>query len=258
MTEGISFMMRVRNEEQTLEQSVRSLFSLRIPYEIVIILHRCIDSSREIAERLQNENNRIRIFEYTVETSRAGYETLATDSSSPHSLMTYYTWCAKKTTLPWIFKWDGDFIASDGLIQFLNNGCWENLPNGGRFQIEARNSVDSNKEIYLSCGLFRYDKSMFWETPMMLCNPEDLTVCPENVYIIHKSELSDIKQHWTRIPWYTTEDSDDARIVQYRMNRLETDFGKEPNALFRCGNSELDSFFIAIQDANPPYVNFYS
>jgi len=254
--EGISFMMRVRNEEHTLEQSVRSLFALTIPYEIVIVLHLCSDRSREISERLQSENKRIHIFEYTVETSRAGYETLATDCSSPHSLMTYYNWCAKKTTLPWIFKWDGDFVASDGLIQFLNNESWEKRPVGARFQIEARNSVDSNKENYLSCGLVRYEKSTFWETPIVFCMPDDLKICPENAYIIHKSELSEIKQHWTRIPWYTTEDSDDARLVQYRMNRLETDFGKEPLALFRCGNVKLDSFFRAITNANPSYINF--
>ena len=258
MSEGISFMMRVRNEEQTLEESVRSLFSLTIPYEIVVVLHLCTDRSRAIAEQLQRENNRIRIFEYTVETSRAGYETLATDSSSPHSLMTYYNWCAKKTTLPWIFKWDGDFVASDGLIQFLNNGSWEKRPDGGRFQIEARNSDDSNKEVYLSCGLIGYGKSIFWETPITLCIPEDLKICPENAHIIHKTYFSEIKQHWARIPWYTAEDTDDARIVQHRMNRLETDFGKEPHALVRCGNVELDSFFLKISNAKPSYINFYS
>ena len=30
--EGISFMVRVRNEEKTLEKSIKSLFNLKIPY----------------------------------------------------------------------------------------------------------------------------------------------------------------------------------------------------------------------------------
>lgn len=41
--DGISFVMRVRNEEDTLETAIRSLFSLTINYEIRIVLHLCTD-----------------------------------------------------------------------------------------------------------------------------------------------------------------------------------------------------------------------
>uniref|UniRef100_A0A6C0HK04 Glycosyltransferase n=1 Tax=viral metagenome TaxID=1070528 RepID=A0A6C0HK04_9ZZZZ len=253
---GISFMMRVRNEEQTLEKSVRSLFSLTIPYEIVLVLHLCTDRSREIAERLRRENDRICIFEYSVETSRAGYETLATDAKSPHSLMTYYNWCLNKTKMPWVFKWDGDFIASEGLVRFLNAGSWEQRATGGRYEIDARNSDNSNKELYLICMLATYAKHMFWETPIYLHIPGDTPLtCPDDAYIVHESEISDIKQHWTRVPWYTAEDSDEARLVQDRMHRLESDFGKEPLAHVRCGNYELDKNQSTIAHFNPSYVS---
>ena len=249
-------MMRVRNEGDTLERSIRSLFALTIPYEIILVLHLCTDGSRGIAERLRCENHRISIFEYAVETSRAGYETLATDAASPHSLMTYYNWCLKKTTMPWVFKWDGDFIASEGLVRFLNAGNWEKRPTGGRYEIEARNSENSNKEPYLVSEMTTYDKYLFWEIPIYLEIPGSIpSVCPEDAYILHETQLSVIKQHWIRVPWYITEDSDEARLVQYRMLRLEEDFGKEPIAHVRCGNNKQDTVTFKIIDSNPSYVN---
>lgn len=257
MNSGISFMMRVRNEERTLEQSIRSLFTLTIPYEIVVVLHLCTDRSKEIAESLHCENPRIRIFEYTTETSRTGYETLATDASSSHSLMTYYNWCLNKTTLPWVFKWDGDFMASDGLIRFLNGGDWNKLEYGGRYELEAKNSTGSNRELYLVCGILEYVKSLFWETPMVYGIPGDPVKNPDrdDAYILHVSEVVNVKQHWDRVPWYTIEDSEEARTVQARIRRLETEFGKEPHALVRCGNAEMNPFVVSITNANPDYVN---
>jgi glycosyltransferase involved in cell wall biosynthesis len=88
--EGISFIIRARNEEATLEESIRSLLEVTVPKEIIVILHLCTDSSQAIATRLASENSCIRVYTYDVEISRAGYETLATDTNSPHSLMTYY------------------------------------------------------------------------------------------------------------------------------------------------------------------------
>jgi serine/threonine protein kinase len=67
----------------------------------------------------------MKIFKYEYEISRAGYENLATDIDSVHSLATYYNYCLSKTTLPWIFKWDADFSASSNLIDYLNNNTWE-------------------------------------------------------------------------------------------------------------------------------------
>lgn len=253
--EGISFMMRVRNEEGTLEESIRSLFALKIPYEIVVVLHLCTDGSRAIAERLQRENDKIRILEYTVETSRAGYETLATDAESKRSLPTYYTWCLRQMRLPWVFKWDGDFVATEGLILFLNGVWWAHWH--GRYSIEARGPSDSVKEVYLACGFTEYLKFLFWEVPYFAAPPQchDIYSAPPDAYIRHASSVSNIKSHWVRVPWYTTEESDEARLVAERLRRLAEDFGPEPHGLARSGNEEAHMFQWKIQQANPDYVN---
>ena len=56
MNNGISFMVRVRNEEKTVESSIRSHFDLTIPHEINIFLHCCTDDSETIARKLADEN----------------------------------------------------------------------------------------------------------------------------------------------------------------------------------------------------------
>lgn len=251
-------MMRVRNEEGTLEESIRSLFALKIPYEIVVVLHLCTDGSRAIAERLQCENDKIRILEYTVETSRTGYETLATDAESKHSLPTYYTWCLKQMNLPWVFKWDGDFIATEGLIQFLNGVCWSHWY--GRYSIEARSPSNSVREVYLACGFTGYAKFLFWEAPCFLAPPQchEIYTSPPDAYIRHASSVSDVKSHWVRVPWYITEDSDEARLVVERLRRLTEDFGLEPHAMVRSGNEETGKYQLRIQAANPDYINTMS
>ena len=247
-------MMRVRNEEGTLEESIRSLFALTIPYEIVVVLHLCTDGSRAIAERLQQENDNIRILEYTVETSRAGYETLATDAESNHSLPTYYTWCLKQTRLPWVFKWDGDFVATEGLIKFLNGIQWTHWY--GRYSIEARGLSHSVREVYLACGFNCYNKYVFWELAWFVAPLQchGIYTPPPDAYIRHASSVSDVKSHWVRIPWYTTEDSDEARQVTERLRRLTEDFGPEPHGMARSGNEEAHEFQLRIQAANPDYI----
>jgi cellulose synthase/poly-beta-1,6-N-acetylglucosamine synthase-like glycosyltransferase len=137
--EGVSFMVRARDEEQTLEACVRSLLPLRIPMEIVVVLHRCTDGSAGIVEGLAREDERIRVYEYHEELSRAGYETLATSAGSRHSIVAYDNWCFAKTRLPWVFKWDADFVCTDELRAFLDDF----LDAYNRFAPDAEVRVDA-------------------------------------------------------------------------------------------------------------------
>jgi glycosyltransferase involved in cell wall biosynthesis len=253
MAEGISFVIRARNEEATLEKSIRSLFALTIPYEIVVVLHLCTDRSKEIVEALQRENDKIHIYEFDVEVSKPGYETLATDVNSDHSFVRYSNWCIQKATLPWIFRWDADFAASEGLLRFLNDREWPRTY--GQYFIEARNSTHNNRELYLICGLCNYSKYLFWEVPYYISyTGSSPSSVPDDVFIQHASELSEVKQFWKRIPWYETEDSEEARTVKERIARLTADFGEEPKAMARAGYTACDPLQYAILKASPDYV----
>ena len=251
--DGISFLVRTRDEEETIEQSLRSLFALTIPYEIVVVLHRCTDRSQEIVEALASERSNIKVYTYEHEISRPGYEMLATDATSNHSIATYYNWCLNKSTLHWKFKWDADFIASPELIAYLNGRTWE--PRIEAISMCATNSTHTNRETYLIGGLMKYIKFVFWETTFYM--PGNNIELPNNICIHHKSELTTMKSYWNNAPWYETEVSDEATLVRERIAKLTEEFGPEIRGMARASNPDCNRQYHIIKSKNPSYVNMY-
>ena len=161
MSSGISFIVRVRNEEKTLEESILSLFNLTIPHEINIILHCCTDNSENIARKLSKQNNNINIFIYDKKLSRAGYETLATDSTSAHSIVKYTNYCFSTGKYSWKFKWDADFTASHELIHFLNSKDW--VQEDAYYVINYKMKTLTSGEMYLLSSNIYFKKYIWWE-----------------------------------------------------------------------------------------------
>lgn len=257
--EGISFIVRIRNEETTLARSVRSLISLTIPHEIVLILHRCTDKSPEIAVSLAKENPHVRIVTYDHGVSRAGYETLVTDANSDHSFIRYSNWCAEQARYPWMFRWDADFVMTRPLLDYINKQSW--IPKNIRIGLTAKNKTHSNQEYYLHQSSVRTTKHMFWEAAAF---PNDVACLrlENNFYVIHLSELSDIKSYWKEPPWFESDDSPEAREVKERYDTLVAEFGPEPPGMARASNPECTVVFGKIKHANnragPSYVNFFA
>jgi glycosyltransferase involved in cell wall biosynthesis len=252
---GISFIVRIRNEEAILGQSIRSLAGITILHEIILILHRCTDGSAQIAARLASENPNIRILTYDMDISRPGYETLATDANSKHSLVTYYNWWSQQAKYTWVFKWDADFVASDKLIHFMNSNIWEKRDMN--LSMVAKNSTSSNREYYLSGGSRTFVKHLFWEKPQFSPDVVDIHLS-DDLCIEHVSELSNLKSYWNEPPWYLTEISEEATIVKGRIERLTADFGPESRGMARAGNPECDIAVKAIASAHPSYVSMSS
>ena len=247
--EGISFMLRVRNEETTIEQSIRSLSGIRVPHEIVVVLHRCTDRTEEIVKSIDNPN--IRIFYYDEEISRAGYECLATDVSSKHSLATYYTWCKHQTRYCWVFKWDADMVAKPELLEFLHSRTWEQR--NEVYQIKTTHSTVSSSEPYLMGCLSHYGKHVFWEVPVYTCSPRIIIV--EESFVTCLAESSLIKGYWRDEPWYTTEDSEEATLVRSRMHTLLTEIGEETPGMARNLSADSGPYWFKIMNRNFENIN---
>jgi glycosyltransferase involved in cell wall biosynthesis len=251
---GISFIVRVRNEEKNIEECIRSLFNLTIPHEINIILHCCTDNTESIVKRLSEENSNINIYKYDKKLSRAGYENLATDATSDHSFVKYSNYCFKTGKYCWLFKWDADFIASPELIKFFNSKSW--VYENAYYIINYKMKNTSSAEIYLFCPFLHYTKHLFWEVIVYNGNSSRY-VLDNSCFLYHKSELDSIKSYWFDEPWYITEDSDEARVVKKRIEQLTQDFGKEPTGMARALNPECDKFCINILNSKPDYINMY-
>ncbi len=243
MKEGISFIVRIRDEEELLEASIRSLFDLQIPHEILLILHVCKDRSKEIAELLSSVNPNVRILEYDVPISRPGYETLCTDKHSPHSIITYYTWCYNQARYPWKFKWDADFVSTPELIAYMNNCRWcEDLTKSHELFIHA-DSPDGhrNTERYIVSGDFTFEKYWFWEFIEM---KQPITKLYTEVSVLHQSPLSKKKPYWDSPPWFldysylqeNPEYYEEAFKVLTKYIKLIEICGPEINAQARASN----------------------
>ena len=248
--EGISFMVRVRNEERTVGACVASLLSLTIPMEIVVVLHRCTDASESIVRAIADPRVRVHAYDHAI--SRAGYETLATDADSAHSIVTYDNWCFALTSMPWVFKWDADFVATRELRAFLAARTWTYAP--GRVRFTAASDT-RNAEWYLACGQEGYAKYLFWEVPRYAT--AELHDEEPDVAFEHRSALCDLKDYWLEPPWFETEQTDEARVVAARVAALVAEFGPEPNGAARASNPECDALIRAIVTANPSYVDIY-
>lgn len=119
----VSAMIRVKDEEEFLYPSVRSIVD--DVEEIVLIDNGSHDRTPAIIESLKREySNKVVCYRYNHEVRRQGWESWELASrcrriSSPHLLADYYNWCLQRCTKPFILKWDGDMIATDILSEAM-------------------------------------------------------------------------------------------------------------------------------------------
>lgn len=223
----ISFVVRAHNEEETLQESIRSLLQLTIPIQIVIALHRCTDRSESIAyaaRRSAPARHAITIVEYERPISRAGLETYLTSSTSPHSIMAYYDYAFGFAAHAWKFKWDADFLAGPAFIHYVNTRVWVPEPTAVYWHHQL------GKELYAYNCLWRFAKQSFWETPMLLPMPRS-DICwdeaPARAAFTHIAR-SRLKPYWYEPPWFMADKSDEASGLQELYATAVQKLGPEP------------------------------
>lgn len=113
---GLSAFVRCRNEEEFIVASLLS--SYRVFDEILVILNRSTDRTRELVEDLMSDHPKIRLLEYPNECSPLGpgYHERVLENPDA-SLAKFYNWCLEQTTFSHVCKWDGDMIATPALEQ---------------------------------------------------------------------------------------------------------------------------------------------
>jgi cellulose synthase/poly-beta-1,6-N-acetylglucosamine synthase-like glycosyltransferase len=237
---GVSFIVRVRNEEAYLAQNLASLRALLIPHEIIIILHQCTDGSKAIAERARAHGQPVRIHEYNQSVSRAGYETLVTPENHPASFVTYIKYCFSHARYNWLFKWDADFTATPSLIKFLNRELVLEEVAPIAYRIACRLGAEGplNHEFYLFNCLLHYKKHLFWEYPYFTQGCKKLA---RKDVIIESIPPTVLKEYWRAPAWFATEDTDDAKRIQAHYERLVGICGPEPMASARASCPENDA-----------------
>lgn len=241
---GVSFILRVRNEEVLLEKSLSSLKPLTIPHEIIVICHCCTDGSRAVAERAASDGQPVIIFDSNQPLSRAGYETAITPASHPASLASFYNWCFGHGKYNWLFKWDADFKASQELLDFLNTGLdlGEQSPVKYLIQVELTPDI-INTEAYLYNCLITFTKHVFWENAHF--TPCEVRRIGARISSIPPTVL---KPYWLESPWFETVETEDEDATSLRKKHaaLIALCGPEPVGASRASNPECKAVFSAV------------
>lgn len=250
MEPGVSFVLRVRNEEERIENALMSLQQLTFPFEVIVVLHLCTDRTEEIVlscQKLLGEA-KIKIFKYNVQVSRAGLETVVTDADSKHSLPTYYAFAFSHAKYQWRFKYDADFIMTPALAGWMN--AWGAKHEGPTiYKICCHIGKNVNLEPYLFNCLHGYQKYIFWEVASFTQGAEWKKVDP--ACYIQSSEV--IKSYWDEIPWFLKdnipeEDREEASCLKGRYQKLLSLTGEPPKAMARAQSDSYERYYYACQN----------
>ena len=120
---SISAMVRVRNEEEWLYQAVSSVANL--VDELILVDNASSDRTPQLIRQIAAEHPaKTRTFPYPHLIARQGAENADLvahdDGRSPRLLANYYNWCLDRCSNPYVFKWDGDEIATDEMQRALS------------------------------------------------------------------------------------------------------------------------------------------
>lgn len=237
---GISFVLRVRNEETYLTDCLASLKSITVPHEIIVILHKCTDTSKAIVKAASIEGQPIRSIETDQDLSKAGYETLVTPTNHPASLMSFYNWCFSHAKYNWLFKWDADFTTSPELVDFLNTVLVLDEVTPVHYTVPCQMTPEIvNREKYLFNCLITYTKWIFWEVPSFPLTVEGRSIDAQ-IYTIPPSIL---KPYWKEPPWFIGKDA----FLEEQYRKITVFCGPEPIGASRAQCKDCDvSYFMVI------------
>lgn len=234
---GISFILRIKNEQETLKECIQSLRNIKVPHEIIVLLNQCTDSSAQIIRDELEYNSNIKIHHYDVPLSRAGYENLCTDAKSRHSLTYYWNLGPMLSKYPWMFDWDGDFVMTNPIKEYLASNAWNqaNTPAGVRFHAVDDDGVMHGQE-YLFSHHFYADKYWFWHLKQTIIPYQ---TSDPGLAIFHRSSLSKKKSYWEEDPWFVNDHQDEeSALIRSRMEAVTDLLGPEIVGQARASNQE--------------------
>lgn len=108
--EGISFVIRARNEILNIKDCIKSISD--IADEIIFVDHLSTDGTYEKALELSKTYDNLKVFRYDREIPKPGPNYQNNINIVGNSIAQYYNFCLSKSTKKTIFKWDADFIAN--------------------------------------------------------------------------------------------------------------------------------------------------
>lgn len=109
---GISAMLRVKDEENTIRASIMSIIDF--VDEVLVFDNQSTDNTLKIVDQLVLlYPDKIQRERYPFKVSLCGMEFAKTPENSIHSLAYYYNWCKSWCQYSYLLKWDADMIIPE-------------------------------------------------------------------------------------------------------------------------------------------------
>jgi hypothetical protein len=120
---GYSFLIRIKNEEETIKKCILDIVD--IADEIIVVDNNSTDKTLSIILELEKMYDNIFVYQYHINVPRYGIEHIENnrkiDINKNNTLTNYYNWTESKSTYDKKIKWDGDFYCiRQNLINLLN------------------------------------------------------------------------------------------------------------------------------------------
>ena len=217
--QGISAMLRVKNEED----NIRSVLISCLPVfdEIVVIDNGSNDNTLAIISILRgissSHSEKIKVFSYPFEVARCGQENYDCPENSIHSLAYYYNYCLSLCSFSHIFKWDGDMILPnhmvDSFLLFKQRVFEESsfstpsstvcgIPSAitvfkghnGRYYYK-KDELEAEPRLFENRSDVRFVKDILWER-LFFPQPASLIYSDQPVFVELKDVGQDEFSHW--------------------------------------------------------------
>ena len=120
LTNGISLIIRAKNEEPNIKLCIESVVDL--VDEIIFVDNNSTDNTYRLMKVYEKKFKNIKVYKYNIQVSKVGIEHKdAIQNGNKNTLGTFYNWCLSKATKYNVFKWDADFICvRNNFTQLVN------------------------------------------------------------------------------------------------------------------------------------------
>ena len=110
---GYSALLRIKNEEDTIEKCILDIIDL--VDEIIVVDNGSTDNTLNVIKKLEKMYNNVYVYQYNISIPRYGKEHIDNfkrdDINKNNTLKNFYNWVVSKSTYNKKIKWDGDFYC---------------------------------------------------------------------------------------------------------------------------------------------------
>jgi glycosyltransferase involved in cell wall biosynthesis len=253
---GYSFLLRIKNEESTIEKCILDIVD--IADEIIVVDNNSSDNTLNIILDLEKKYNNIFVYQYKIDIPRCGIEHIQNfkNGNKDNTLTNYYNWTLSKATFNKKIKWDGDFYAIKKTLDELLNK-YRNYSNimavwfsGLTLFIHNNDKYFKNYSYYNEYRLFCNESEQIWNDCIIrnggnFCETsQNFVDTIDNRQIYEKPIYFEIKN--------TNKDEFSGRSTLFQDGRDKIDF----EILENLSNNKTHDLLIKTIDPYQSYLNF--